>query len=141
MNKTITPIEGTPDSFLMENIFDNPNEVMEYLQLLTIETDIRKPNFKSRPCVSFYAEKDSKTNSLSYLRCPSIQQVKKFTKKLRTIAQIVDTSVNIIKIVKYENGFKSINAHADKTIDLDDKVPIYNIRLGAPRKFVLENKV
>ncbi|ARF12046.1 2OG-FeII oxygenase [Klosneuvirus KNV1] len=139
MSKKITPIEGTPDSFLMLDVFDKPNDITEYLELLTIDPDTRQ-NSKSRPRVSFYAEKDSETKSLAYLRCPSIKQVKKFTKKLRTIAHTVDPSVNIIKIVKYENGTKLINAHADKTIDLDDKTPIYNVRLGTPRKFVLEHK-
>lgn len=140
MNKVIAPIEGTPDSFLMLNVFENPNEIMEYLDLLTINEDERKSTTNSRPRVSFYAKKYSESNSLAYLRCPSIQYVKKFTEKLNTIANTVDPEVNIIKIVKYENGSKSINPHADKTIDLDNKVPIYNIRLGASRKLVLEHK-
>ena len=142
MDKTIVPIAGTPDSFLMLDVLPDPNGIMEHLKLLLVSTvDTNKQSFsKARPRVSFYAEKDSNSNSLAYLRCPSIATVEEFTPELRAVANTIDPSVNIIKIVRYENGTKSINAHADKTIDLDDEVPIYTVRLGAQRKIVLQHK-
>jgi len=138
-SKKIVPIEGTPDSFLMTGAFQIPKFLMEHLDHL-FDLDLLDSTHTSKPHVSFYSEIDHETNSLAYLRCPSIKTVEEFTLPLRDIAHEIDPEVNIIKVVRYENGSKSMKAHADKTIDLDENIPIYNIRLGAPRKFVLQHK-
>lgn len=142
MSQLITPINGTPDSFLILNVIQDPKSVMEHIDtLLTPDANTPKSEYaNSKPRVSFYSEYYPDTNSLAYLRCPSIQTVEEYTPLLRTISNTVDPATNIIKVLKYDNGSKALKAHADKTIDLDDKVPIYTIRLGSPRKFVLTHK-
>lgn len=137
MNKNIMQIAGTLDSFLVLDIFKDPTEIVKYVETQCNDVTAK---LKSKPHVSFYSQKDPNTNSLAYLRCPSIKTVEEYTPELQLLADTIDESVNIIKLIKYENGSKFITPHADKTIDLDNNVPIYNIRLGAPRKFVLKHK-
>jgi hypothetical protein len=139
-SKTMVPIEGTPDSFLVLNVLENPDETLEYLRTqLTEEHD--KLIRGSKPSSMFYSKKSDDTVSLAYLRCPSIKDVKEFTEEIKKLATSIDPNVNIVKIVRYKDGQTCMKAHADKTIDLDDNVPIYNIRLGSPRQFVLTHKV
>lgn len=136
------PISGTPDSFLVLNVFSDPTRIVSYLEIILPNIYDKLESDKHRPDVMFFSDRSADDKaSLAYLRCPSINGVEPFTPEIRAIAETIDPNVNIVKILRYEDGSNSINPHSDKTIDLDATVPIYNIRFGAPRKFVLEHKV
>lgn len=86
-----------------------------------------------------------------YIRCPSIDIVENITPIINQIVELIPITLkdnfnfsfekpNIIKIQKYDDGRSFITDHTDKIIDLEENSPIFNLRLGATRTFVLTNK-
>ena len=136
----MTKVIGTPDSFLVLNVFKDPDNVLAYLK--TVLPPESSSN-KQKPDRVFFSDQNTNNDSLSlaYLRCPSINDVLPFTPEIKEIVNTIDPNTNIVKILRYVDGKNSLKAHCDKTIDLDDIVPIYNVRLGSPRKFILKHKV
>lgn len=84
--------------------------------------------------------------STPWLRCPSIegQTILPWTRMVLGIRDKIHETfghdMNICKIQRYEDGKACIAPHADKILDLDEKVPIYNVRFGETRTFLLTNK-
>jgi len=81
-----------------------------------------------------------------WLRCPSISgaTVGVWKGLVDNAAAMINrdfgVGVNIAKVQRYDDGNIGIASHSDKIIDLAEIVPIFNLRLGATRAFVLQNK-
>lgn len=85
--------------------------------------------------------------SLNNRQGPSIEQqpVYPWNPTMKTIKDYIEgqfeCELNIGKLQKYKNGDAIIKSHVDKILDLDETTPIFIIRFGAPRTFVLTHKL
>ena len=132
-----------PDSYIIHN-FLKPEDCINIIE--KIKSEVHWGDFTINNKVLSRKGCFQGDDNHPWLRCPSIEnqivlpwtfQVKKISD---IIASIFGHEMNIAKIQEYIDENTSISAHSDKIIDLDDYVPIYNIRFGATRRFRLKNK-
>lgn len=85
--------------------------------------------------------------SVPWLRCPSIenQTIYPMSPIVQAIREKIHNELggdsNIAKIQKYKDGNVDIKPHTDKILDLNPGTPIYLIRFGVTRTFILQHKV
>lgn len=93
----------------------------------------------------FQGDRDAQ-GCVPWLRCPSIeaQEIHNWTPSVVSIRDRIEAQygyrTNIAKIQLYADGKSIIRPHADKIIDLAEGAPIYNVRFGDTRTFLLTNK-
>ncbi len=147
-------IQGTPDCYIVKNfISDMPSDDI----IKSLNSEIEWNDLISYGHTNIAKERvgvfQGKVNDeyTPWLRCPSInnQEVKQFTPTVSMILQKIcdyfpndnTNKLNICKIQCYKNNTSSIQPHSDKIIDLENDIPIYNLRFGQTRIFRLINKL
>lgn len=130
------------DTFLVPNAFEDSADI-----LAKLKEEVKWNEFKINShvlCRKGSFQGCTVDNAVPWLRCPSIAEVLPMTPTVKELCDQVHRTYghvcNIAKIQEYIDHKAIINPHSDKTIDLDLNVPIYTVRFGEMRNFVLTHK-